>query len=295
MVTCVKCPAAEVCPICRLVATVEFDSDRGIEIPRPFVLKPVTGGKTRFEAGEPFSFGLTLFGKSLHLFPYAILAVQRMGETGMGIREVAPGRFSIKEISCENPFTGKAGLIYSGTDRMVKVPDVLITHRNVTDFAGRLNGDKVTLHFITPLRLIVNGSLVKKLTFRAFMQRILRRLTDLHNAWCVDSPQTSQPDARDLSEPETCDGASINPLGLDFPALLKQAEQVEVQHDETVWLDLSSYSSRRQASSPIGGLTGDITFVGPLENFLPFLLWGKITHAGKDTTKGNGWYEINNI
>lgn len=266
--TCLHCPTAEVCPICRLVATVERDNDRGAEIPRPFALEPVITENTRFEPGQSFPFGITLFGQSLSLFPYAVLAVQRMGEIGMGNRTIAPGRFVLREAKAANPLTATEKLIYSNNTRIVNVPDLAITNQDVFSYAARLDSNTLCLNFLTPLRLVVEGSLVQKLTFRILAQRLLRRLTDLHRYCCNEE------------------------LSLDFPRLLKQAEEVRVTQDNTSWIDLSSYSNRRHASMPTGGLIGEITLAGNLESFLSLLVWGELTHIGKDTTRGNGWYRI---
>lgn len=266
--TCLHCPTAEVCPICRLVATVERDNNRGAEIPRPFALEPVITEKTQFEPGQPFSFGITLFGQSLSLFPYAILAIQRMGEIGMGNRTIAPGRFLLREVKVTNPLSAIEKSIYSNDTRIVNVPDIAITQQDVLSYAAGLNSDKLRINLLTPLRLVVEGSLVQKLTFRIFTQRLLRRLTDLYRYCCNQE------------------------LNLDFSGLLKQAEEVQVTQDNTCWLDLSSFSNRRQSNTPVGGLTGEITFAGNLKGFLPLLVWGELTHIGKDATRGNGWYRI---
>lgn len=266
--TCLHCPTAEVCPICRLVATVERDNNRGAEIPRPFSLQPVIADSIRFEPGQSFSFGITLFGQSLSLFPYAILAIQRMGEIGMGNRTVAPGHFLLREAKAVNPLSATEKSIYSNDTRIVNVPDIAINQQDVVSYAARLNSDSLHINLLTPLRLVVEGALVQKLTFRIFTQRLLRRLTDLYRYCCNQE------------------------LNLDFSGLLKQAEEVQVAQDSTCWVDLSSYSNRRQASMPTGGLTGEITFAGNLKDFLPLLVWGELTHIGKDATRGNGWYRI---
>lgn len=269
--TCLHCPAAEHCPICRLVATVEWDNSRGAEIPRPYTIQPVIAGHTHFPRGESFAFGITLFGESLSLFPHTILAVQKMGETGMGIpipQTRERGRFLLRQAKATNPVVAMEKPIYLDDTRIVNVPDIPITHRDILDYTARLDTDRLCLNLLTPLRLVMESALVPKLTFRIFMQRLLRRLTDLYH-YCGDQD-----------------------LEMDFPALLKQAEEVQVSQDNTRWLDLSSYSGRRQASTPIGGLMGEITFAGNLKEFLPLLVWGQITHVGKDATKGNGWYRI---
>lgn len=282
--TCLNCAAAEACPICRLVATVERDNDRGVEIPRPFAIEPVISpGPGLISPDAHFSFGLTLFGHSLPLFPYAILAIQHMGETGMGNRTAGAGRFLLHEVKEINPLTGLAKLIFSNGSRVVNIPDLPITHRDVQEYSLTMNPDTVGLKLLTPLRLVVEGSLVRKLTFRVFMQRLLRRLTDLYGHYMPAF--SSSGDGKE-------NGGKEVSLNLDFPGLLKQAEQVQVVQDNTSWVDLSSYSRRRQAASPVGGLVGSIAFKGDMKEFLPFLVWGQFTHVGKDATKGNGWYEI---
>jgi len=265
---CLYCPTAEVCPICRLVATVEHDNNRGVEVPRPFSLQPVIMGKTAYEPEQLFSFGITLFGRSLSLFPYAILAVQRMGEIGMGNRMVAPGRFSLKEVTVTNPLMVIEKTIYSVDTRIVYIPDIAITQPDVLGYAAKLDTENLNIQLLTPFRLVVENSLAQKLTFRILIQRLLRRLTDLYHFYCDQE------------------------LQLDFPGLLKRAEAVQIVRDNTSWVDLSSYSSRRHASTPTGGLTGEIAFAGDLEEFLPLLVWGEFTHIGKDSTRGNGWYRI---
>jgi len=266
--SCLACPTAEVCPICKLVATVDRESPRGDEVPRPFVLEPMTSEAIRYEEGEAFSFGITLFGQALSLFPYTILAVQRMGESGLSKRAVAPGRFQLTEVWASNPLTEAKKRLYEHTNRLVSMPDVSITHQDVLRCAARLSPQQVQLDLLAPLRLVIDGKLVHELSFEALMRRLLRRLTDLDYHFCTEQ------------------------LDTDFPGLLRDAAQVRVAGDRTQWLDLSSYSRRREARTPIGGLMGRITFEGDLGAFLPFLVWGQFTHVGKDTTRGNGWYQI---
>ena len=182
--TCLHCPTAKVCPICRLVATVERDNNRGAEIPRPFSLQPVITEKTQFEPGQTFSFGITLFGHSLSLFPYAILAIQRMGEIGMSNRTIAPGRFLLREANVANPLSATEKSIYSSNTRIVNVPDLAITQQDVMNYVARLKSDILLVNLLTPLRLVVEGSLVQRVTFRIFIQRLLRRLTDLYRYCC---------------------------------------------------------------------------------------------------------------
>ena len=115
------------------------------------------------------------------------------------------------------------------------------------------------------------GQLLKPETFsfRAFLQRLLERLESLSEAFCD------------------------TPLDVDFPALLAEAETVQVLEQRLQWEEVRSYSTRRRAESPLGGLVGHVAMQA--ENWSPFLtwfLWGQFTHVGKDTVKGNGMYAV---
>lgn len=273
--SCLGCPAHAVCPICSLAATVDEAGPRGAEVPRPFSLQPILDPLSNYQEGDTFEFGITLFGDSLTLFPYVILAVKAMGELGMGRRwigagnrEKAAGQFCLAKASVVNPLTGSTRQLYTQAEAVVRVPESPITHHQVLDYASRLPTERVTLQLLTPLRLVSEGALVKRLSFRILLQRLLRRLTDISRYCCHEE------------------------LQLDFAGLLEMAEQVAVVDDRTTWLDLSSFSSRRGRSTPIGGLVGEITFSGELQPFLPFILWGQFVHVGKDTTKGDGWIQI---
>lgn len=67
---------------------------------------------------------------------------------------------------------------------------------------------------------------------------------------------------------------------------------MKVEADSTRWVELDSYSTRRNARAPLSGLVGRVTFCGDLAPFMRLLVWGHVMHVGKETTKGNGWYKI---
>jgi len=266
--SCLTCSLNEACPISKLAATVDRQSDRGAEVPRPFALRPDIDLTSHYKSGDVFEFGITLFGESLALFPYLILAICHAGERGIGNRSLAPGVFSVEEVHEMNELARIERVIYQNEQKEVGLPKTPITNEQVKNFSANLPSDGLRLRLFTPLRLVSKGGLVRKLTFPLLMQRLFRRLSDVYWQWCHVR------------------------LEIDFQALLEEAAAIKVIDDETNWLDLSSYSRRQGRTTPIGGLVGDIAFGGKLEVFLPYLVWGQFTHVGKDITKGNGWYQI---
>lgn len=265
--SCHTCPASAVCPIARLAATVDPQSDHGQEVPRPFALEPPLDGERWYAAGAQFRFALMLLGDSLPLYPYVVLAVRQMGEAGMGNRGLAPGRFTIEAAHVTNPLTGASQPLWSQADGVVRAPQVAITTQDVEAAASRLPHDRLRLRLLTPMRLVADGALVHSLTFELLMRALFRRLTFLAQHF----------------------GGTLD---VRFDPLLEAARRIRVAADRTRWLDLGSFSRRQMRSTPIGGIVGDVTFEGDLSPFLTYLVWGQIVHVGKDVTKGNGYFLI---
>lgn len=266
---CPTCRARQACPVSALLSTVDEQGARGLETARPCTIEPPLEMQTRYRPDGRFSFGVTLFGEAWQLLAYVIVGVQKMGQTGIGNQRLAPGRFVVEEINAVEPVSGQAQRIYSNADNLVRCPEIPVTHPAVLSACQSSNpASGVTLEFLTPARLVIEGTLVKRLTFPIFMRRVLRRLTDLTRTATGSHP------------------------GFDHEELLRLAEGVRVAEDRTRWADVPSWSSRQGRFTPIGGLVGEITFEGDLAPFAPWLLWGTITHVGKDATKGGGLYRL---
>lgn len=270
--SCQPCPLHAGCPVSFLLATVDDEGQRGADVPRPYTIEPPVSSTWRYASGETLDFGLTMFARALNLFPYVIVASQQLQREGLGSRTQANGwrrgTFALREIWAENPLTGEREQVMSGDDPLVSVPDVPITHAQIASAVGGLSSDQVSLTFHTPLRLVDQQALVHRPLFRPLLQRLFERLSALAYAYCDTS------------------------LELDFRGLLEQAHLVELVEDATQWVELDSYSTRRNAHTPMGGLVGRATYRGDLRPFLPWLAWGQFTHVGKDAVKGNGWYTL---
>ncbi len=270
---CAACPLAATCPVAFLVSTLDDKSDRGANVPRPYTIQPPLDGKTDYAPGETLTFGLTMYARALNLFPYVVLAMQRLERGGLGkpIKEsnYRRGMFRVRQVWAENPLTGERREVLRQGENMVQVPDVPITNEQISNLKSQFSStNRLTIEFLTPLRLVDHEQLVKHIAFRPFVQRLHQRLRQL---------------AAEYSD---------TPLAFDLRTVMDQAEAVRVVCDETRWVELESYSTRLNRATPIGGLIGRVTFEGEYAPFWPELLWGQFTHVGKDAVKGNGMYRV---
>ncbi|HMQ34001.1 MAG TPA: CRISPR system precrRNA processing endoribonuclease RAMP protein Cas6 [Chloroflexaceae bacterium] len=271
--TCAACPLLNVCPVAALLAPMRDEEQKGSDQrPRPYVTRPPTGGARTYAPGEPLSFGLALFGSAAALYPYTVMAASELERAGMGLRLPQlggrRGALRLAAIEAINPLTGERQPLYRPATGQVAQPGLALDAAAVRAHAATLPGDRVTLHLHTPLRIIEQDRLLRRIALRPLIQRLMRRLDDLSIAY------------------------GDGPLGLDFRALLAVAEEVQVAEDRTRWVDVVSVSHRHGRRTPIGGLIGSATFEGDLRPLRELLVWGSLIHVGKNAVKGDGWYSI---
>ncbi len=258
------------CPVCRLLATEDPSGERGQDVPRPVTVEPPPGDRP-LRAGESWCFGLSLIGtEAAATFPFIIRAAEAMGESGVG-----PGRarFDIVGVDTYNPLDGACESLLEG--RVVRRPALPVTAPQVAARAAELPSDRVTLEFLTPLRIGED----KRLAHRPDLGILLRRLIERCQA--IATHFGGSPLARDR--------ARWREVTLRLSAL---AAEAQLTRDETRWLDVVSGSRRTGRTSPIGGLVGLAQWEGNLAEAMSWLLWGQSLHVGKSTVKGNGWYRV---
>jgi CRISPR-associated endoribonuclease Cas6 len=71
-----------------------------------------------------------------------------------------------------------------------------------------------------------------------------------------------------------------------------RVREVETVTDETTWVSFRRYSSFRKRSESLEGVVGQVEYAGPVEEFLPLLHIGQLTHAGKRAVFGLGRYRL---
>ncbi len=267
--TCGTAPAVAGCPVCFLLAPVDEGAARGRDVPRPYALS-APAGPAAYAPGATLEFGLATFGHALGHFPYALLGVEEMGRNGLGSNR--RGAFRLDEVWAEHPLLGRQEAVYRRArgDGQVRTPALPVVAGDVADEAARLadaGGDqRLRLVFATPTRLVEGGTLVKAGGFaaRPLVARLLERLTALHQRY------------------------GDGPPPFDAPALLAAAGEVRVVERTLAWRELFRASGRHRRMVPMGGLVGEVVVAGDLGPFLPWLVWGTLTHVGKDAAMGNG-------
>lgn len=265
------------CPVCRLLAWEHSDAESG-DVRRPYTLTPPTDTHATYAPAEQFSFGLTLFGAAQPLMSYLVLAVAAMGRHGVG--RPAPsegrGRFRIETIHAVNPLTHDEIELFRDGDRTVRQTTLAVTQEHVAASAAQLlsqlecNNGRLTVRFWTPMRLTQGQRLAKSPDFFPLAKAIVLRVLDI----CVQ--QGSQ-------RPDVVLRRDIYP----------HANQVQLVEDGSQWWDVGGHSARLGRVQPLGGLVGYAVYRA--ENWqalLPWLIWGQLMQAGKNTVKGCGVYSL---
>lgn len=126
------------------------------------------------------------------------------------------------------------------------------------DLTPRANATQLTIHFRTPTEL--KGG---DLEFGTLLRRILGRAANLATLY-------------------------QQPLDINFPALLAQADQVRLTEQALTWHDTERKSTRTGQRHSIGGFTGHLCYQGELGPFLPWLELARWTGVGRQTVWGKG-------
>ena len=262
------------CPMCFLLE-LEANSPRGENPPRPFGIFPPLAVRAEddrvFLRGNKFEIGMTLMGKATALFPYLVYGMRLAGEKGVGYGR---GRFSITAIHNRNPLTGTCEPLLDG--RVVRIPTIGVQRDDIVQAASQLAPDKIRLRFLTPTTLKHKGVILHLPNFQALIGRLLERC----QALALHYGETSG--HQDYWQPI-------------YDELTTKAATVQSAQDNTRLVQYLSGSQRSNYSQTIEGFVGEVVFGGELSPFLEWLLWGQSLQVGKNTVKGNGWYEIASV
>ena len=232
--------------------------------PHPFVFQTQDGGRTEYSASDRFECSLILFGSINDKLPYFVFAFREMGKIGMGKRiHGRRGPFELEKVTCGDH------LVYESGSDTVAVPGQLRYLTPKADGNVTVSGcKKLQLKLLTPLRFKSNGRLGRQLDFRELVRLSLRRMSSLMDAFGQGEPK------------------------LDYTGIIKRSEKVKTVTSSLRWFDWQRFSNRQQRHVQLGGLVGDVTYQGDLDEFLPYINFCQKTHLGKNTSFGLGRFVI---
>lgn len=254
-----RCRLAGACPYGVLVAA-------SLTPRPPFALYVPSNGSPRAPQQGAVTLEVTLYGPAWRLYAWVVAALARALARGLG---KARTPFHVRRITRvhadgrrDHHAVGRAGAPAAGLPADLE-PDLL-----GLSIEPLLAPQPVTVHLLSPARLLVDGRLVggdESLPFAVLVARILDRLAGLYG------PQASailDPEVRTVVE-----GA---------------AARVPLLADETRWVEVEDYSARKRSELLLGGKVGRLVYGPQAAPFVHLLRAGGILHVGKNPASGCG-------
>ena len=255
---CGTCLLRAQCLYARVFETLGDSGGGKPSPPHPFVIEPPATVQTHFQPGDAFDFVLLLFGWANEYLPYFVYAFEEMGQLGLGRRLGGQRpRFQLAAVAAGEK------ILYRQEDRLLlqHTPPVLEPPR-----LPSAPGPPGTLTVIleTPLRLKYRNALRAELPFHVLIRAALRRLAALNEYFGAGEPPW------------------------DYRGLVARAQEVQIAAADLSWHDWRRYSNRQDQAMLMGGMVGQVTYTGPVGEFLPLLKYNEQVHVGKATTFGLG-------
>ncbi len=222
-------------------------------LPHPFIIEVEYFGEKEV---RDFSFNFILIGDSVEHFEYIILTFYELWRIGFGKKGIKSKNFSVKSF-------GK--LIFSSDmgEKIYRQPEI-----KEFKFEGKGFFGKLSLKLLSPLRLMKEKRVIKRLSFEDVIRASLRRFI-----------MVSENYLKGFKRPEKgwIDG------------LIESSKNIKVLNDKTSWVEYSRYSTRKRERLKFGGLKGEIEFEGKFtDEHIGLLRFSQIFHLGSLTTFGYG-------
>ncbi|MBN2414928.1 CRISPR system precrRNA processing endoribonuclease RAMP protein Cas6 [bacterium] len=223
--------------------------------PRPFIISSDLR-QTRYEKGDSFRFEMTVIGNAVEKIPFVVIAFERAAALGFTKRK--------------HPFTVNRVDVLNGSWQPFfenrEFQETLVVQKTGTDRAAPSH---LTLRFLSPTKLIINGKPVSEFTFRQLVFKMLRRTLEMAHFHVHDADSDYH-----------------------FKHYLDEANAVQLTPGKIYWKDWQRKSNRQDRRISMGGFMGDVTLEGDLEPFYPILKAAEVLHVGKGTVFGNGKVKI---
>ena len=264
-VSCSQCILQGSCPYGYMFETPVAEGQAVMKLythaPHPFVIRSPLDVSPRVAEGTEVDLGVVLMGRAHGYFPYVLLALQHLGERGLGAERVP---FRVERV-----VAGTNGRVVYPAEAGRPVP--LVTPETVQASLRPPRECALMVHFLTPLRLRVENRVLTQPDFGALVSASLRRLellTRVHDAGRFE---------------------------LNAAEIARAARQVQVASDRTRWHDVVRYSRRQEREMPLGGLVGEAVFVGEVGSLVEILSLAGRVHVGKGTAFGHGHFRVEEV
>ncbi|GEM_PF-1862471 len=263
--SCAECPFKEKCSFAYNFETPVTKNAPVLKkyqnAPHPFIIIPDSEKKQEFYAGDNFAFTIRLFEKGILFYAYYIEAFRHIEKNGIGIKENR-GKFVLTEVNlCNKPIFRNGDFLIENFSECVFKPKLL-----------RRPIKNLTLEFITPAKIIENGKVTLKPTFRTIIKSLLWRYS-LIKFWHSDH----------------------EPFSSFYKELIHKSEQVTISNLSIEPVRIKRFSTRKKVYMELLGFMGVITFAGELSEFIPLLQIGEIINIGHNTSFGFGRFKIINM
>lgn len=256
---CAACPINRTCLYAQVFENIaDTETSDGKGVPHPFVIEPPLDHRTDYGQGAGLDFRLLLFGPHNDDFSYFVYAFQQTGSLGLG--KVVDGRragFELKSVR-----SGQNLLFDSSEETIIPGAPEELTLESFQGFPERNSELRVVLE--TPLRLKFQNRFHDALPFHVLIRAALRRISSLNRHFADGEPD------------------------IDYKGIVQRSNGIRVIDQDVNWLDWARYSNRQETKMHMGGLVGELTYGGKLEEFVPLLRYCEKVHLGKATTFGLG-------
>jgi hypothetical protein len=290
--SCEKCDLLRTCAFPYVFATLaEPSTDAALRshrthAPHPFAIRAPDDSREAIEAGTEWLFRFTLIGQARNLLPYFVHTFVRLEKAGLGPDRVPFDLLSVTAIT-DDPMTrspddpisrspdSTAWEVYRKGYSALRYPpmssgwpDSLPLPPPAGGGGNNSTAIRLAVTFKTLARIKSEGRIVRELPFAVLARAALRRVSALHALYC--GPLVER----------------------DNRPLLQAAEQVVTRESSLQPAALSRFSTRTRQRMVFDGVTGSVTFDGPISVWWPILHAASAVNIGKGATFGFGVVEL---
>ncbi|MBZ5724341.1 MAG: CRISPR system precrRNA processing endoribonuclease RAMP protein Cas6 [Acidobacteriia bacterium] len=260
---CTNCPHLATCPYSTVFETPVIPDQFTVlrkypNAPHPFVLVPPLDQRTALPPGTPLELGITLIGRGIEYLPHFIQVFEGMGRDGR-----YGGRFRLRSVVSA---VESERLVYDGMTSRFAAEPVLWQPAETSQPVGRMS-----LEFLTPLRIRTEGRYNLRPDFVAITQALLRRI-HLLIAIYGDREASGEMDwVHDL---------------------LRRADRVKTRRAEFRLYAWDRMSGRQGRRVQMDGVIGTLEAEGELSELAAYFRAGEWVSVGSGTSMGMGRYRM---